>query len=669
MLQTRKINRAMLQVLADYCAATTEAMAYTLMRTAHSSFVKETEDFTTQLVTPRGETFASPKGLGATWFTGLDYGPALRMIEKYEEGAVYLTSDPYSGHVATHAPDVHAWKPVYHLGELVCFVACHVHHTDVGGAVPASLSRSLVEVQQEGIRIPPMKVWHAGEFDPNLVRIIETNVRMGEQNWGDLNAQIACLNTGEAKVHEMIKRFGVEVIRACQSELLDYAEAQARSVVATIPDGEYFFADYADEDSDNGVPCRVAVTLKVQGDSLILDFTGSDPQLGSSLNMPTGGNPRHALVTIAVVLVLSTLHPGLVLNSGTTRLVNAILPSGTVMNAVAPAAVGMRSLVVAVSQLAILGAFQQALPDRLAASPGGAASLLNVKTLDRTGRQIMASIGPVSGGGGGGPSRDGVEGSGGNRSFLRNTPVEINEVEVPIHIEKYGLVPDSGGAGRFRGGTAMIMEFKVFSPNSVVTARNRNRTRFASWGVLGGHAGKVSSFYRNPDSSTASENLGNTDVIRCKPGDTIRITGPGGGGYGNPAERPVEEVLTDVRAGFVTLQGAAIDYGVVLKQNGGVNEEETHAARSVFNKHVGRFDFGRERYEYEAIWTRERYDALTLILAALPVSWRFYAKHQIFEAVAEIAPDRGGHQEVYEAYANLAALHSELPPLSAIQMA
>ncbi|TWF46446.1 hydantoinase B/oxoprolinase family protein [Neorhizobium alkalisoli] len=659
MLQKTTINRAMLQVLADYCSATTEAMAHTLMRTAHSSFVKETEDFTTQLVTVQGETFASPKGLGATWFTNLDYGPALRMIDHYEEGAIYLTSDPYSGHVATHAPDVHAWKPVFHNGELVCFVACHVHNTDVGGAVPASLSRSLVEVHQEGIRIPPMKVWQNGEFDQNLLRIIDTNVRMPEQNWGDLNAQIACLNTGEAKVREMIKRFGIDVIMACQSELLDYAEAQARKIVSTIPDGEYFFADYADEDSDGGVPCRVAVTLTVKGTELTLDFTGSDPQLGSSLNMPTGGNPRHALVTIAVVLVLSTLDPHLVLNAGTTRMVHAILPEGTVMNAVAPAAVGMRSLVVAVSQLALLGAFQQALPDRLAASPGGAASLLNVKTIDRSGRQIMASIGPVSGGGGGSPQRDGVEGSGGNRSFLRNTPVEINEVEVPIHIERYGLVPDSGGAGKYRGGTAMLMEFQVFSPNSVVTARNRNRTRFASWGVLGGKAGMTSSFFRNPDDARRQD-LGNIDVVRCNPGDVIRITGPGGGGYGNPAERPVQSVLSDLHAGFISRNGAAHDYGVIVSAEGNLDVAATELARARFGIESKRFEFGKDREKYEAVWTGERYDALTTILLTLPITWRFYVKHRIFEAVTDEVGS-GGARAVFDAYSAIAARHPELP--------
>lgn len=297
MLQTRTLHRAMLQVLADYCAATTEAMAHTLMPTAHSSFVKETEDFTTQLLTPKGETFASPKGLGATWFTGLHYGPALRLIETHEENAIYLTSDAYSGHVATHAPDVHARKPVFYQKELICFVACHVHNTDVGGAVPASLSRRLVEVPQEGLRLPPMKVWHDGVFDRNLIRIIETHVRMPEQNWGDLNAQIAHLNTGEAKVLEMMRRFGVDTIRNCQSALLNHAEAQARKIMAEIPDGTYFFADYADEDSDGDVPCRVVITLTVKGDMLTLDFTGSDPQPGSSLNMPTGGNPISAIPT------------------------------------------------------------------------------------------------------------------------------------------------------------------------------------------------------------------------------------------------------------------------------------------------------------------------------------------------------------------------------------
>lgn len=653
------IDPTLLQILANNCASVTEVMAHTLMRSAHSSFVKETEDFTTQLVTPAGETFASPKGLGANWFTGLDYSGVIGMIDGYEEGDICMTSDPYSGFLATHAPDLHVWKPVYHDGEIVCFVACHVHHTDVGGAVPASLSRSLTEVHQEGLRIPPLKVFSNGVYDRNVLNIIRTNVRMPDQNWGDFNAQIAAVNMGERKVHELIRRFGIDVFRSGQQALLDYAEAQARALVAKIPDGRYEFADYADEDSDNGYPCRVALCLTIHGDTLTMDFTGSDPQLASSLNMPTGGNDRHALVTVALILILGTLDPHLVLNAGTARVSRSILPPGTIVNAEPPVAVGMRSLTVAIVQLAILGAFQQAIPDVLAAGPAGSASMMNVKTSDRQGRLIMASIGPISGGGGGSRSADGVEGAGGNRSFLKNTPIEIIEAEVPIRVRRYGLMPDSGGAGRTRGGLAMVMEFQVFSPNSVVTARNRNRTRFATWGVLGGRHGGRSTFTRNPGTAQEAD-LGNRDVVACAPGDVLRIVGPGGGGYGDPYERSVERVVADVKSGFVSREAARDSYGVVLGDDFKVDEVATAARRRLRDAGVGRFDFGAERDAFERIWTRERYDVLTRLLAAVPTGWRFYLKHRIFEAIGT-DPGDGSGRHVIDAYDSIAASHPELP--------
>src|SRR5690606_22386882 len=188
----------------------------------------------------------------------------------------------------------------------------------------------------------------------------------------------------------------------------------------------------------------------------------------------------------------------------------------------------MRSLMAAVIQACTFGVFSQALPDRLPACPAGGSTLLNVKTSTRDGRQILASIGPCGGGAGGGPVRDGVEACGANNAFLKNTPVEINEVEVPIEIIRYGLVPDTGGAGRLRGGNATTMEFRLLTPNAVVTARNRNRTTLAAWGVLGGRAGANSRFTKNPDTPHAVE-LANTDVVHCAPGDVIRLEGPAGG--------------------------------------------------------------------------------------------------------------------------------------------
>ena len=236
--------------------------------------------------------------------------------------------------------------------------------------------------------------------------------------------------------------------------------------------------------------------------------------------------------------------------------------------------------------------------------------LLNVKTTDnRTGRRIMANIDPILSGAGGLPWQDGADGSGANHSFFKNTPVEINEAEVPIKILRYGLATDSGGAGRYRGGTANTLEFQAFAPNSVLTARNRDRVRFTPWGINGGAAGKPSEFLRNPGTNR-EVNLGNTDVVTVEPGDIIRITAAGAGGWGPPAEREPERVLADVRRGFVSVAGAAEDYGVVI-----VGDEVDHAAterrRAAMDGPDGEF-FGHNaaRIDFERTWTRETYRVL-----------------------------------------------------------
>ncbi len=651
------IDRATLRILANHAVAAAESMGWTLLRTAHSTFVKETEDFTTQLLTPEGLTFASPKGLGASWFTGLDYGPVIRMIGEYEDGDICITSDPYSGFVSTHAPDTHLWKPIFHAGALVCFVGCHVHNTDVGGAVPASLSRSLTEVHQEGLRIPPMKLMRRGEYNHDLLALVATNVRRPEQNRGDLQAQIAAVNTGERKLREMIARFGVETVRSAMPALLDYAEHQARQVVAGIPDGDYAYADYADEDAPGGQPCRVALTVRVRGDEAVLDFTGSDPQLASSLNMPTGGHERHALAMVGLTLVLSTLEPNLLLNYGVYRAARAILPEGTVMNATAPAAVGMRSLVCMLSQSVTIGAFAHALPDRLPAIPAAGPSLMNVKTSDRAGRHYMASIGPVGGGGGGMAQADGDDGGGSFTGFIRNTPVEITEAELPIRFHRYGVVSDSGGPGRQRGGLAACMEFQVFAPGTVVTARNRDRSRFASPGILGGLPGGASRFRRQPLHGPAVE-LGNTDVVACQPQDVLLVVGSGGGGYGHPHDRPVAQVLHDLRCGVVSAASARRDYGVAIAADGTVDEAQTARLRAGARMVAGFLGPCDNRRAFEAIWTPPRYAALTALLASLPVHWRHFVKLRLFEAIGE----PGEADAVATAFAQLVQDYPELRP-------
>jgi N-methylhydantoinase B len=259
---------------------------------------------------------------------------------------------------------------------------------------------------------------------------------------------------------------------------------------------------------------------------------------------------------------------------------------------------------------------------------------------------------------------DGTEGSGANTCFLRNTPVEIIESEIPIRMRKYGLALDSGGPGRFRGGCGTLMEFQVFAPSSVVTARNRDHSRFAAWGVRGGQAGSPSRFTRNPDGNDRQE-LGNADLVNLEPGDILRIQGPGGGGYGPPCERDVARVLSDVRGGFVSADSARRQYGVVTR-DGRVDLPATHALRGQMRQRPngGHFDLGAGRTEYEAVMTRERYDALTRILAATPVTWRFYLKHRILDALLKEAvglPD--GAAAITVAYE---ALRQRFPDLAAV---
>lgn len=654
-----QLDSTNLQVLANYCAAAAESMGWTLMRTAHSTFVKETEDFSCQVLTPAGLTVASPLSFGATWYTGLDYGGVIPLFD-YKEGDICVTSDPYAGYVATHTPDVHMWKPVFRGGKLVCFVGNHIHNTDVGGAVPATLSRSLTEIHQEGLRIPPMRLMRDGVMNDTLLQLISRNVRLPEQNWGDLNAQIACVNVGERKLHEIIDRFGQEAFSEGIEALLDYADKQARAVIATIPDGEYFFADYADEDQAGGYPVRIAVTLRVHGDTLEVDFTGSDPQLVSSLNVPTGGRERHSLAMVGVMYSLFCLDPTITLNAGLVRPVRAILPPGTVMNAIEPAAVGMRSLMVNLSQTATIGAFCRAMPDRLPASPGSGMSLMNVKTSTKAGRTVMASIGPVGGGAGGGPYADGAEGSGANMSFLKNTPVEINEAEVPVSILRYGLVPDSGGPGLHRGGTGLEMEFKVFAPQTMVTARNRDRSVFSAWGLRGGMPGQASRFVKNPGTQGAIE-LGSTDIVLCDPNDVILIQGPGAGGYGDPARRDPALVADDVRRGLVSAESARRDYGVALVADNMVDPAETERLRAARPPREMEFGHGPGRAAFEAIWTVPRYDALHHILREVPVNWRYFVKHRVFAALRQ----PGEAADVFRAYEAVCAEFGDLPRVPA----
>ena len=644
-----------LQILRNFARATAESMATTLYRTAHSTFVKETEDFTIQLLDADGKTVSSPIDLGATWYPGHDYGGGIALVEEgYEPGDIVITNDPYSGYLATHTPDIVMWKPVFHEGKIISFSGGHIHNVDVGGAVPTSLSRALTDVHQEGIRIPPTKLYRKGVLDASLLKLILTNVRIPEQNWGDLQAQVASVNTGERRTLDLVKRFGAQTVVDGFADLLDYAEAQARSVLRDVPDGDYSFAEYCDEDGPNGDPLRLHLTLKIRGDGAELDFTGSDPQTLSSLNVPIGNHPRHSLLLVGAYYVLSALRPGIMLNYGTTRAFTCYVPEGSVLNAQFPAAVGMRSLTCGRLRSLIFGAFAMAVPERMPSAPAGATCIINMAAEDRrTGKRTITAIAPIVGGGGGMPHRDGTDGSGADSDYLKNSPIEITESEAPVHILRYGLMPDTGGPGAHRGGMAQVLEFKATSPDAFVTARNRDRSHFQPWAILGGAPGKSGSFMLNPETPNAID-LGNTDVVRLAPGDILRVISPSGAGRGDPATRDPAAVLRDLEAGRVTVDGARRDYGVAIV-DGKVDEAETNALRAEMPKRQG-FELGPTRRAHEVRWNREAYAAMHEVLATLPVSWRAPVKKRLFAAVRAAPITQPASEVIRDAF--VAYLHA-----------
>jgi N-methylhydantoinase B len=627
------IDKVTLGILANHTRAAVESMAYTLLRTAHAVFVSESQDFTSTLVTAEGKTFTYHQDTGTTWMVTFDCQGIIKLIDDYEEGDICITNDPYSGYVVTHIPDIILWKPIFWEKELVCFATCFIHHTDVGGAIPTSVSRSNTEIYQEGIRVTPRKLVKRGDINRDVLEMILSNVRAPEQSWGDLKAQIASMNTGERKVHEMIRKFGIETFKQGIHDLIDTAELQARDIVSSVPDGEYRFTDFIDEDCDGGLPVRLAACMTVTGDEIILDFAGSDPQLASALNVPTGGGERPWIVLNGFVSAFYTLNPRILLNCGLTLPIRCIFPEGSVLNPQFPAALNARTIAAVRLQDIILGLLTQAAPDRLPAAAGGAVVILNVTSHDeRAGHRVVTVINPIFGGGGGNPRADGANGAGGNCNFLMNTPIEITEAHAPIDILAYELKQDTGGPGLYRGGCATRMEFQVHNP-STINMRNKDRSKFQAWGVLGGHPGKAARYLINPGTSDEVD-TGNADRFDVAAGDIVSLISTTGGGWGSPLDREPAAVLADVERDFISAMAAERDYGVVIG-NGKLDPEATDRKRAELRlkEKNAHFSFGAFRDEFEQVWNAGTYEALSEVLSTLPAVERFSMKHRIFAAL------------------------------------
>lgn len=562
------IDPILLEVLRNRLDTIADEMELTLLKSAASPIVKEGLDASAALFNTQGETIAQaaaiPIHLGALQFA------AQRLVrafppERMRDGDAYLLNDPYDG--GTHLPDITLAVPVFSEGHAVALACTMCHHQDVGGRTPGSVPTDATELYQEGIIIPPTQLFRAGELDENLFGLLTRNVRLPDVFTGDLMAQVAAGRLGGIRLRELFATHGTQIVLDYIEELLTRGETLTRRGIEAIPDGEYRFEDYLDNDGvelDRRV--KIAVTLRVRGSSMTFDFTGTDPQVRGPFNSVPASTLSAVYYAIRAIS-----DPSVPNNGGCFRAVDAVLPEGTVVNPRPPAPVSCRTATIKRIADTILGALVRALPHRMPAANSGTLLVMALGGSDpQTGRPFVASE-LAAGGMGARPRKDGIDAIETDVSNCMNIPVESVEMSFPLRIPRVGLWTDSGGAGQFRGGLGLEKVFEATTTDVMVSHRGE---RFASapWGLHGGAPGRSArAFILRKDGRR--EDLPSKKMIVLHAGDQLWEYIAGGAGYGDPLDRDPEMVLSDVLDRKVSLEAAREAYGVVLTPEGGALDE------------------------------------------------------------------------------------------------
>lgn len=628
-----KLDPILLEILGNKVAAAAEEIGLTLQRTGRTLYVKETADFGTGLVDRRGRFFAYPRAIGVSHFIDLDVGPTIRAVGAVKPGDIIVTNHAYlSEGLATHSPDLQMLRPIFHGGELVCWAWCYIHATDMGGKVPSSISPTSHEIYQEGFLVPPIKLVREGVLDETFVALFRANCRIPDENMGDLKAMMAALDTGARRIADMIDQHGLDTVLQAQDDLIDYAAAKARDVLRRIPDGSYEFWDYLDDDMVSPLPVRIRLALTARDGEIELDFTGTDPQVNAAYNIATMGK-RHALLTVRLLSFICTLDKTAPLNAGLVQSIRVKTQPGSLVHAEFPAAVGVRHASARRVADVVLGTLGKAAPGLVPAASAGANAPTVLAELDpETGRRNVLVIQNVVGGMGAREGHDGVDGRDSGLSNLSNNPLEIVEGEGGLIVREFAVRPDSGGAGRWRGGVGLQLTVEIVRDGGVVLSRGMERLRFQPWGVQGG--GPAAPFRAILNRGRPGETeLGKIDELRVRAGDLVTIMTPGGGGYGDPLLRDPEAVLRDVRRGFVTADAAREAFGCVIA-DGSVDAAATASLRAGMaarrpNLALG----GPERAAWEDVFGDEVMGALNAALFRLPRSARSIRRRQFFDQV------------------------------------
>lgn len=524
-----------LEILWNRLIAIVDEAAATLVRTSFSTVVRESYDFSCVLTDRRGNSLAQasasiPSFIGTLPRT-VRHFLARFPVDTMRPGDVFITNDPWLG--TGHLPDVNVAKPIFRGDELVAFAASVAHSPDIGGRIRAPDAR---EVFEEGLRIPEMKLHDAGAPNAALLELLRANVRVPDQVIGDLEAQLAALAVAERGLLALMDEHGLPYIDELAATIHARSEQTMRQAIAALPDGDYRDELQTDE---LAVPVTLAMTLTVAGDAIAIDFTGSSAQVDRAINVVP--SYRDAYTGYPLKCVLAPRVPN---NEGIWRPITITAPDGSVLNPRFPAACGSRVLVGHYLTTLVLGALARAIPDRVIAATGSPVWCVNLAGTSRRATRFAAMF-FFNGGLGAAAHRDGPA----SLSFpsnVSNTPVEIMETVAPVRVLEKRLLPDSGGAGRFRGGLGQRVSFQSVAPDPMTVSFLAERTRFPATGLFGGRAGAVGGV------RIAGRAVDPKATHVVPPGAVIELTMPGGGGFGDPRERDREAVRVDVAAGYVT---------------------------------------------------------------------------------------------------------------------
>jgi N-methylhydantoinase B len=519
-------------------------MATTIFRTAHSTVVRDGMDFSAALCDANGETVAQavtvPFHLGsvphAVETLRAKWGDRMR------PGDVFVMNDPFDGGI--HLQDIFVFKPVHLDGELIGFTATTAHHGDVGGRLPGSAACDNTEIFQEGIRLPWLKLFDEGEPVTTVFEVLRANVRIPRMTLGDLAAQVAATTVAERALQELARRYSPERLAELMTALVEHTERLVRQELASWPDGTATFTDHLDSDGIERRDVPITATVTIAGDEITADLTESAPMVAGALN-----STRSFIQACVYQAVRSALEVEIPNTSGAFRPIHVLTKPGTIAHVVMPGASSMRGVTGFRALDAVNGALAQLVPDRVpAAGEGGNTLAVFGSERDDGSRFIFYEL--IVGTWGGTPQGDGNDGVTNPASLAANIPVEVAESEFPIRIERYGLVPDSGGDGEHRGGLAVERVWRCLTPDTSLIVRS-DRAAHPPYGLQGGGPGALSSNLLIHADGT-EETLPSMFSTTIQPGDVYVHRTAGGGGWGDPARRDPQRRAADLADGKIT---------------------------------------------------------------------------------------------------------------------